>query len=177
MTTRVVLGVDLRTVSLPDAIVAMVEAWYDAQGVEDERKDSPTQGISRTDADEAMECLSYLLNIFVKEENKHVKELMQARLIQGQHVRSNAGIALWNACKISCYGILDPKYVQIDADSSAFDESPWQEGKWIRAVSRLAGVTSSKIGYGGRHPGRLLIPKEYFMSFGLKFRSFKGRND
>lgn len=35
MTRRVVLEIDLRTATLPDAIAAMVEAWYEAQGVEE----------------------------------------------------------------------------------------------------------------------------------------------
>lgn len=35
MTKRVALEIDLTTATLPDAIAAMVEAWYEAQGVEE----------------------------------------------------------------------------------------------------------------------------------------------
>jgi len=36
MKTQKVLGLDLAKATLPDAIAAMVEAWYEAQGLSDE---------------------------------------------------------------------------------------------------------------------------------------------
>jgi hypothetical protein len=38
MSTQKVLGLNLAATSLPDAIAAMVEAWYEAQNVEDDIK-------------------------------------------------------------------------------------------------------------------------------------------
>ena len=40
-------SIDLQNVSLPDAIAAVVEAWYDAQAVDEVQIETTTNGVSR----------------------------------------------------------------------------------------------------------------------------------
>jgi len=165
MTRRVVLEIDLRTATLPDAIAAMVEAWYEAQGVEEDLAGSVAEN----------ECLSFLMNVQIDKNfydlinTLSVKQLMEIRLKQGQHVRSKARFALENACKITCYSHY-PSYVGLGHGSTAFDGSQWQDKKWIQELSALPGV----INHESRDPrfGCIQIPKKYFTPFGLTFRTF-----
>ena len=165
MTKRVVLEIDLRTSTLPDAIAAMVEAWYEAQGVEEDLVGSVAKN----------ECLSFLMNVQVDKSfydlsnTLSVKQLMEIRLKQGQHVRSKASRALQNACKISCYSHY-PFSVSLGYSSTAFDGSQWQDKKWIQELSALPGVTNLE----SRDPrfGCIQIPKKYFTPFGLTFQTF-----
>jgi hypothetical protein len=165
MTKRVVLEIDLRTSTLPDAIAAMVEAWYEAQGVEEDLAESVAEN----------ECLSFLMNVQVDKSfydlinTLSVRQLMEIRLKQGQHVRSKAHNALANACGIGCYSHY-PSSVSLDHDSTAFDGSQWQDKKWIQELSALPGV----VNHESRLPGFgcIQIPKKYFAPFGLTFRSF-----
>lgn len=165
MTKRVVLEIDLRTATLPDAIAAMVEAWYEAQAVEVAIMESAAEN----------ECLSFLMNVQVDKSfydminTLSVKQLMEIRLKQGQHVNSKAHRALARACEIICYK-WDPSSVRLGHDSTAFDGSQWQDKKWIQELSALPGVVNYKSIEGPM--GCVVIPKKYFESFGLTFRSF-----
>jgi hypothetical protein len=96
MSTQKVLGFNLAATSLPDAIAAMVEAWYEAQNVENQTVSTPSKDL--------IECIDYILNQSVNQEtlgsiknlgvNPTVKDLLIIRHGQGLGARSNAGFAL-----------------------------------------------------------------------------------
>lgn len=85
---KVVLGIDLASSTLPDAIAAMVEAWYEAQDVE-------------AALDPALcECIDYILSRDVEwtsESSIKVSKLIEIRSQQAKGSRSNAKRSLLGA--------------------------------------------------------------------------------
>jgi hypothetical protein len=65
VSSQSVLGLDLAKASLPDAIAAMVEAWYDAQNVEDQgQKNKKVDAASFLESDLwADEVVTYCHNL------------------------------------------------------------------------------------------------------------------
>ena len=122
-----VLGLDLAKASLPDAIAAMVEAWYDAQDVEVNAETAL--------ADDLIKCIDYILNQTVKPDlldglgnlgvNPTIKKLLLIRHGQGPGARSNAGFALsrcgilYKGSKERCLRIYTKEFLLNSADEHA----------------------------------------------------------
>ena len=96
MSSQSVLGLDLAKASLPDAIAAMVEAWYDAQGVEPEALPEPSADLA--------ECIDYILNQTVQAEaikgltikpDLKIRHLLLIRHGQSFSSKSNASASLF----------------------------------------------------------------------------------
>ncbi len=102
MRTQKVLGLDLAKTTLPDAIAAMVEAWYEAQGVEDQVEPETLNGLE--------EFIGLIMRHVVewqdgrgRPKENTVAELLAIRKNQMMGSRSNAGSALWT-CGITYRG-------------------------------------------------------------------------
>ena len=127
VSTQNVLGLDLATTSLPDAIAAMVEAWYDAQNVDIEPEPAPSKDL--------IKCIDYILNQTVKPDlldglnnlgaNPTIKKLLLIRHGQGPGARSNAGFALsrfgilYRGSKERCLRIYTKEFLFNIADEDA----------------------------------------------------------
>jgi hypothetical protein len=138
MTSQEVLGLDLAKTALPDAIAVMVEAWYEAQAVEDE---------TDFDLDETIgDCLEYIGNLVIhwvdgKQRKKinTVYELLEIRSKEFVGSRSNASFALFSA-GIWYRGGSDEKIRISSAALPVFDYDYEIKEKWTAAILSIKGV-------------------------------------
>jgi len=138
VSTQKVLGLDLTKTELPDAIAAMVEAWYEAQAVEDETD----FGLDETIGD----CLDYIGNLVIhwqdgKQRKKinTVYELLEIRSKESCGSRSNASFALFSA-GILYRGGSDEKIRILPAALPIFDYDCKIKEKWTAAILSIKGV-------------------------------------
>jgi hypothetical protein len=102
MNSQKVLGLDLTKTTLPDAIAAMVEAWYEAQGVEDQQDPEISEGLT--------DLIKQIISHTVKWKDSKgrpkqntIAELLAIRKNQAKGSRSNVAVALCK-CGISYRG-------------------------------------------------------------------------
>jgi hypothetical protein len=166
VSSQYVLGLDLAKASLPDAIAAMVEAWYDAQGVEPEVLPEPSADLA--------ECIDYILNQTVKPElldglgnlgvNPTIKKLLLIRHKQSKNARSNAWYAL-NRCGIHYKG---SETVDLRIESQAVIFEALDAATEIRYGNALLDAPGSqynkdKYCFKGKDRSFLEMPSCYFI--------------
>ena len=159
VSSQSVLGLDLAKASLPEAIAAMVEAWYDAQGVEPEVLPEPSADLA--------ECIGYILNQTVESEvakglnikpDSRIRDLLLNRYGQSYNARSNAGYALHR------YGIeyrgSTSEWIEIENDPlvlRGLDQAT--DERYSLALLDAPGAEFIESTY----RSRLKIPSKYFM--------------
>ena len=161
-----------------EAVDQALQAWLEGIGhpCEGESKIYSEPLLNQADADNAKACIFHLLeekvdkDLYDKINTLSVKELLEIRLKQGQHVKSKAAYALHRS-GVSCYGH-SPNFVRIEFDSSIFNLSPWRDRNWIQVLSLLPRVVEREYHGRFRGGGYLEVPNFYFARFGLVFKSF-----
>jgi len=159
-------NLSLSNVTLPDAIAAMVEAWYEAQNVDTE----PEPALGK----DLIECIDYILNQTVKPEllngfgnlgtNPTIKKLLLIRHDQGLRSKSNAGAALYR-CGILYRGSQEShlriynKAVVLDG----LDETT--EYRYGNSLLDAPGAKfhKDKLSTGGKDYSYLEIPSKYLI--------------
>jgi len=138
VSTQKVLGLDLAKTTLPDAIAAIVEAWYEAQAVDDQPE---------PDLDETLgDCIDYIGNLVIhwkdgKQRKKinTVYELLEIRSKEFQGSRSNTFFALLSA-GIWYKGGSDEKIRISSPALPIFDYDCEIKEKWTAAILSIKGV-------------------------------------
>ena len=102
MSSQYVLGLDLAKASLPDAIAAIVEAWYDAQGVEFETQSAESKDLDHFIGQVMAQVVDWKDGKGKARKNS-IAELFAIRKDQMIGTRSNAGYAL-HECGLSYRG-------------------------------------------------------------------------
>jgi hypothetical protein len=159
VSSQSVLGLDLAKASLPDAIAAMVEAWYDAQGVEPEALPEPSADLA--------ECIDYILNQTVQAEaikgltikpDLKIRHLLLIRHSQSFSSKSNASASLFR------HGIeyrgSTSEWIEIENDPlvlRGLDQAT--DERYSLALLDAPGAEFIESTY----RSRLKIPSKYFM--------------
>ena len=102
MSSQMVLGLDLAKTSLPDAIAAMVEAWYEAQNTEIETQSAELKDLEQF-IDQVMAQVVDWKDGKGKARKNSIAELFAIRRDQMIGSRSNASYAL-HECGLSYRG-------------------------------------------------------------------------
>ena len=138
MSTQKVLGLDLAKTALPDAIAAMVDAWLEAQEVDNQ---------PRPDLDETVgDCIDYIGNLVVhwkdgkqRKRINTVYELLEIRSKEFTGSRSCAYFALYSAGVWYRGGSCEKIRIHPEA-LPVFDYDHEIKEKWTSAILSIKGV-------------------------------------